>query len=33
MDAYRQRVADKLLQYRLEEVGAVLVEGSVSNYK
>lgn len=27
MGNYRQRIADKLLKYRLEEVGAVLIEG------
>lgn len=27
MEKYRDRIADKLLEYRLEEVGAVLVEG------
>ena len=27
MKEYKKRIADKLLKYRLEEVGAVLVEG------
>lgn len=27
MNKYKKRIADKLLQYRLEEVGAVLIEG------
>ena len=27
MKEYKKRIADKLLEYRLEEVGAVLIEG------
>ncbi len=27
MEGYKKRIADKLLEYRLEEVGAVLIEG------
>lgn len=27
MDAYKKRIADKLLEYRLEEVGSVVIEG------
>ena len=27
MKKYKKRIADKLLEYRLEEVGAVLIEG------
>src|SRR5574344_943942 len=27
MDTYKKRIADKLLEYRLEETGAVLIEG------
>ena len=27
MKEYKKRIADKLLKYRLEEVGAVLIEG------
>ena len=27
MKEYKKRIADKVLKYRLEEVGAVLVEG------
>ena len=29
MKEYKKRIADKLLKYRLEEVGAVLVERGV----
>ena len=27
MAQYKERIADKLLEYRLEEMGAVLIEG------
>ncbi len=27
MDAYKKRIADKLLEYRLEEIGSVVIEG------